>query len=139
MKSCLPPPPEPQDLRRSPWRREPTPSLLRGGWSRASCAVTPPSGIDVASAELVVSELATNAVEHGQGDEVVVAVAYDGGELSIAVTAEGDGVAEPAEWNLAGPDALVGRGLGIVKALASAVEVARTGTQTTVTASFTGS
>ncbi len=97
-----------------------------------------PSGIDVASAELVVSELATNAVEHGQGGEVVVAVAYDGGELSIAVTAEGDGVAEPTEWNLAGPDALVGRGLGIVKALASAVEVGRTSTHTTVTASFSG-
>ena len=89
------------------------------------------SGADVsdevgADVELVVSELATNAIEHGAGDELVVEVDVTRAWLEVAVTCVSD--AAPAlrawrTWAIAPPDARSGRGLGIVRRLMDDVHV----------------
>lgn len=77
--------------------------------------------------ELVVSELAANAVEHGAGDELTVEVDITRRPwLSVSVTCISD--AAPAlrawrTWAIAPPDARSGRGLGIVRRLMDDVDV----------------
>lgn len=86
-------------------------------------------------AELVVSELAANAIEHGAGDELTVVVDVSRRPwLSVSVTCVCD--AAPAlrawrTWAIATPDARSGRGLGIVRRLMDDVDVeARNGRMT---------
>lgn len=68
----------------------------------------------LADLELVISELVTNAVDHGRG-AVHVAIDHDGHELHGAVTDEGAGFAYEAR--AVGEHELRGRGLSIVEAL----------------------
>lgn len=76
---------------------------------------------------LVVSELVTNAIEHGARAPVEVSVRADHGLASVTVTsAGGDGLAGVAHWRAAEPDRLSGRGLGIVRRLADEIDVERT-------------
>jgi anti-sigma regulatory factor (Ser/Thr protein kinase) len=67
-------------------------------------------------AELLVSELAANAVLHG-GPPIIVRVECDGGEgLRVSVT---DGNPEPPNPRDAGPEAGSGRGLRLVDVISS--------------------
>jgi anti-sigma regulatory factor (Ser/Thr protein kinase) len=75
---------------------------------------------------LVVSELATNFIEHGDGARVTVSVeSADPGwwEVSIVgdVSEPPDGVLRPDTWRVAGADAASGRGLGIVRHLMDSI------------------
>ena len=65
---------------------------------------------------LMVSELFTNAVLHGAGD-VEVALSLSGEHVRLEVT-DGGGVPVPSEVRPPTPDAITGRGLAIVDALA---------------------
>ena len=82
---------------------------------RANLVDVPP-GLN-ADAQLVASELVTNAVEHGVGGPVVVALCR--GDASIALTVESVGpapdVGEVDEWQVAPVEEITGRGLGIVR------------------------
>ncbi|CCK32132.1 hypothetical protein BN159_7753 [Streptomyces davaonensis JCM 4913] len=75
---------------------------------------------------LAVSELVTNAVEHGTGD-VGLRVRYDDDELRIEVT---DGNPTPAELRAVGAEAVSGRGLFLVAVLARKWGVSKDGKTT---------
>jgi anti-sigma regulatory factor (Ser/Thr protein kinase) len=70
----------------------------------------------VADLELVISELVTNAIDHGRGT-IDVAIQHDGYELHGSVTDEGDGFVYVART--VADDELRGRGLSVVDALAT--------------------
>lgn len=75
--------------------------------------------------ELAVSELVTNAVEHGTGDAIQVAVDVSDTFLAVEVASVSDrsGVASPATWRPAPADRVSGRGLHIVASVSDRVEV----------------
>ncbi|MEZ0091040.1 ATP-binding protein [Streptacidiphilus sp. EB129] len=81
------------------------------------------------SAEMLVSELVTNALRYGCGP-VDLTLALTGQCLRIAVTDEGTSLPAPRE---AGEDAQSGRGLSIVETLADSWEVVVRLTGKTVT------
>jgi anti-sigma regulatory factor (Ser/Thr protein kinase) len=71
---------------------------------------------------LVVSELVTNIIEHGDGSEFVILLdVTDPAWWEIEVTGGAVGVPqlvlEPDTWTVARPDDVSGRGLGIVRHL----------------------
>ena len=70
---------------------------------------------DVQALALLVSELVSNAVEHGHGVVSIELVSVDGGRLRVGITDGSDGVPQRRQ---AVPGALSGRGLEIVEALA---------------------
>jgi anti-sigma regulatory factor (Ser/Thr protein kinase) len=87
----------------------------------------------VADLQLIVSELMTNAIEHGSCSDVTVELGVDDREIVLSVTSRGEGEIPPvAEWVAAPADALAGRGLAIVRELASHVWVTRDGDLSTV-------
>ena len=91
-------------------------------------------------AELVVSELATNAIQASPGSaySVHVSLAADG-SVVLAITSyiERDGPPPRSAWGPASPQALRGRGLLIVNALTDEVDVRRSAAGTlVVTATF---
>jgi anti-sigma regulatory factor (Ser/Thr protein kinase) len=82
--------------------------------------------------QLVVSELAANAIEHGTGDELWIEV--DGTQRrwwEVAVTSGLDASRDAArlraarEWAIAPTEASSGRGLGIVRRLMDDVSIER--------------
>jgi len=81
------------------------------------------------SAEMLVSELVTNAFQYGRGP-VDLTLALTGRSLRIAVTDEGTSLPVPRE---AAEDAQSGRGLAIVEMLADSWEVVVRLTGKTVT------
>jgi anti-sigma regulatory factor (Ser/Thr protein kinase) len=96
------------------------PRTLAAG-SVARAAVQDRFGADLTSAqlealELVVSELVTNAVLHGEG-EVELRLAVDGQRIRGEVIDQGGGFER--EVRDRGPDELGGRGLQIVEALSA--------------------
>lgn len=77
----------------------------------------------IADAELVVSELVANAVEHGDGGPLevhVVRVGHSAIELTVRNRTHGSLPPEP--WAMPGPEAVRGRGLAVVSRLATSVE-----------------
>jgi anti-sigma regulatory factor (Ser/Thr protein kinase) len=71
---------------------------------------------------LVVSELATNVIEHGDGSTMVIFVdiadpAWWELEVAGGATNPGSQLLEPETWTVAGADEVSGRGLGIVRHL----------------------
>jgi serine/threonine-protein kinase RsbW len=75
--------------------------------------------------ELAVSELATNAIQHGAGSTIEVELAVDHGSLSAVVAAGSDHInriGQVETWQIAPPEAVNGRGLGIVAAVMDVVE-----------------
>lgn len=92
--------------------------------------------VDVASdLTLATSELVTNAVENGSGTaiQVTVRVAEDAASVTVTSTGESVPVAAVEQWQIADADALSGRGLGIVRAVADEIEVARSGDSLAIT------
>ncbi|MGW3118537.1 ATP-binding protein [Streptomyces sp. NPDC001107] len=79
------------------------------------------------TAVLVVSELVTNAVRHGQGKPVGLRVTNSAHELRIEVT---DGSPTPARLHEAGEAAENGRGLLLVSAVSKEWGVSPDGTMT---------
>jgi anti-sigma regulatory factor (Ser/Thr protein kinase) len=77
------------------------------------------TGIDHEEAELIVSELLTNAVDHGGGERIELSVAEDGERVRIEVADGGSG-GTPRLQTQAGPDSERGRGLMLVAAIAEA-------------------
>ncbi|MDH6629424.1 anti-sigma regulatory factor (Ser/Thr protein kinase) [Streptomyces sp. LBL] len=79
------------------------------------------------TAELLLTELATNALRHGQGDVIGVRVYLDGARCVIEVT---DGSPLRPELRQAGPTDEGGRGLFLVEAMADAWGTSPDGTRT---------
>lgn len=70
---------------------------------------------DVQALALMVSELVSNAVEHGHGAVSIELVSVDGGRLRVGIADGSDGLPQRRQ---AAPGALSGRGLEIVERLA---------------------
>lgn len=75
--------------------------------------------------ELAVSELATNATQHGAGSDIALELSISSTTYSamvVAATDHPDQIGDVASWQIAPADALSGRGLGIVAAVMDVVE-----------------
>jgi serine/threonine-protein kinase RsbW len=75
--------------------------------------------------ELAVSELATNAIQHGAGATIDIQLTVDSDGISAVVAADSDDlerIGRVETWQIAPPEAVNGRGLGIVAALMDVVE-----------------
>lgn len=81
--------------------------------------------------ELIVSELVANAVEHGDGGDVVVRLDASDAEWLVLTIVSGISATtpplDPASWTVAGALQAAGRGLGIVRELAQKIDVVRDG------------
>ena len=71
-------------------------------------------------AQLLTTELVTNALKHGRGD-ILLGITRDACDLRVEVTDDGPGT---PQIGAGGPDELGGRGLMVVEALASTWGVA---------------
>ena len=89
-----------------------------------------------ADAQLVASELVTNAVEHGTGGPVVVELqcAETAVELTVVSNGPAPDVGDVADWRVAPVDKITGRGLGIVRSSADRVDVRRRNGSLVITA-----
>ncbi len=109
------------------FRATPTSGRAIRAFVREALHVADVSDEVAADVELVVSELATNAIEHGTGDELTVEVDVARPQwLQVSITCVSE--AAPAlrawrTWAIAPPDARSGRGLGIVRRLMDDVHV----------------
>ncbi|MFF2331799.1 MULTISPECIES: ATP-binding protein [unclassified Streptomyces] len=79
------------------------------------------------TAEVLLTELVTNALRHDKGNSISVRMLLDGDRCVIEVT---DGSSDRPELCCAGPDDEGGRGLILVDSLAEAWGVSRDGTTT---------
>lgn len=101
--------------------------------------------IVIADAQLVVSELVSNAVEHGIGDLLTITAGSSGDTLSVSVSSRCRvrDLRKQPDWDLPAPSQICGRGLPIVSTLAMStpqVESSPDGAfhnQVTVTAELT--
>jgi len=86
--------------------------------------------------QLIVSELFTNALEHGTAGTVRVEVRSDHDSAGVTVHSHGPTpeVGAANGWHVADPSAPRGRGLGIVRQLADDLIVERDGDDFVVTA-----
>ena len=89
-----------------------------------------------ADAQLVASELVTNAVEHGTGGPVVFELMCDDHVVALTVESVGPapGVRDVDEWQVASVERITGRGLGIVRSIADQVVVSRRNGRLVITA-----
>lgn len=85
---------------------------------------------------LVASELVTNAVEHGTGDDVEVALSISGDRIVLSVTGAADGLPRPSD-DLPPVESLRGRGLVIAASLSTDVIFERFGNSNRVRCEFT--
>jgi anti-sigma regulatory factor (Ser/Thr protein kinase) len=90
----------------------------------------------LADLQLIVSELFTNAVEHGVDGTVRLVIHDEPRFVGVTVQSRGPAprVGDATEWQVAAPSAVSGRGLGIVRELADEVLVERDGDDLYVTA-----
>lgn len=83
-----------------------------------------------------VDEAVANAIRHGsprgEGDMVAVVAEATPGAITVSIQDNGGGFQVPAAPEMPGPDALGGRGLPLMCALADSVEVSRSGKGTRV-------
>lgn len=88
-----------------------------------------------ADLELMASELVTNAVEHGVGSVVRISLDCRDGTAVLTVESVGPSgaVGPTSTWEVADADAIAGRGLGIVRALATDLAVTQSSDRLTVT------
>jgi anti-sigma regulatory factor (Ser/Thr protein kinase) len=81
-----------------------------------------------ADLQLVTSELMTNAIEHAASPHVTVELDIGEHDVVLTVTNYGSAPLAPVEsWVPAPPEARAGRGLAIVRELATRVEVEHAG------------
>lgn len=75
--------------------------------------------------ELVVSELVTNAIEHGLEEPVTVIVATRTNNVVVSVRSvrTSSGIADPSTWAGPLPTVRTGRGLAIVRSISDEVSV----------------
>ncbi|MEU3355162.1 ATP-binding protein [Streptomyces sp. NPDC037389] len=73
---------------------------------------------DIGSAELVASELLTNALRHASRHDIALTASEAAGALLIEVEDGGSPVSAPAVRRVVADDAVCGRGLFIVNAVA---------------------
>jgi len=75
--------------------------------------------------ELAVSELVTNAIEHGLEEPVTVIVAATAGNVVVSVRSvrTPSGIADPSTWASPVPAVRTGRGLAIVRSISDEVSV----------------
>lgn len=87
-------------------------------------------------AQLVASELVTNAVEHGTGGPVLFELECDDAAVALTVESQGPApdVGEVSSWRVAPVEQVTGRGLGIVRAIADRVDVRRCNGRLVITA-----
>lgn len=92
-----------------------------------------------ADLQLIVSELFSNAVEHGDAERVTVRLELQPGTAEVTVDSESPApdVGPVASWRVPDEDAVNGRGLGIVRSIADVVHVAREPGRFVVTAGRT--
>ena len=92
-----------------------------------------------ADAQLITSELVTNAIEHGVGGPVTIAVHRRSDAVAVTVESVGPApdVGAVDEWLMPDADEITGRGLGIVRAVAQDVSVDRSPGRLVITASLT--
>ncbi len=93
----------------------------------------------VVDAQLIASELVTNAIEHGVGGPVTVVVQRGVDAVAVAIESVGPApdVGAVDDWRVADAEEISGRGLGIVRALADEVAVTRSPGRLVITASLT--
>ncbi len=86
--------------------------------------------------QLIASELFSNAIEHGDNTTVRldVTVSHDVAGVSVHSRGVTTQIGPAAEWHVSDPDAVTGRGLGIVRRLADDVIVEREDDVVTITA-----
>jgi anti-sigma regulatory factor (Ser/Thr protein kinase) len=76
---------------------------------------------------LIVSELVANAIQHGDGSDIVVCVTPDRNDCVTVTVGSGVGAnrppMDPTTWTVAQSDQHSGRGLGMVRQLADEVTV----------------
>ena len=81
----------------------------------------------VGDLELAVSELVTNAVEHGLAEPLTVNVVVTADPPSVGISVRSvrssSGIADPSTWSGPLPAVRTGRGLAIVRAVSDAVSV----------------
>ena len=83
---------------------------------------------------LATSELVSNAVLHGRGDDVAIAVRESAGAVEVSVTSAGPADVGPVHsWSMPPPGAIGGRGLALVRSVVDRVDTATDGEQFTVT------
>lgn len=95
-------------------------------------------GVDVGDAMLAISELVTNAVEHGSGEPVTVELATTQEAVVMRVTSPGPSpdLGEPDSWRPSDGRHSTGRGLAIVASVADGVEVDRGASSLVTTVHF---
>lgn len=84
----------------------------------------------IADLQLVVSELAANAIEHGVGEQVTVEVDWTDArwwQVTVSSTIDAGRLGAVRDWTMADVGAGSGRGLGIVRRLVDDVWVDRRG------------
>ncbi len=83
---------------------------------------------------LATSELVSNAVLHGCGDDVAIAVREADGSVEVSVTSAGPADVGPVHaWSMPPPGAIGGRGLALVRSVVDRVDTTTDGEQFTVT------
>jgi anti-sigma regulatory factor (Ser/Thr protein kinase) len=90
----------------------------------------------VATCRLIVSELVSNAIQHGKGPVSVSLDLSDPAWLQLEVTCRGAlpvALGDPSQWTIAPADGVSGRGLGIVRSLADEVTATTRGDELSVT------
>jgi len=78
----------------------------------------------IGDAQLVASELVTNALMHGAVGIVTLDVAIDDGTVTVSVTSSGDAsrLPPPERWLLPEEESVTGRGLGFTRQVSNRVE-----------------
>ena len=127
-------------------RNEPTPAVQSVTYRRdhaaarsARCAVrehlelhgTPEAFI--ADCELIVSELVTNVVLHGAGDDLIVGTEWTNDAVTVDGEASGR-LPDVSAWKMPAENHIDGRGLAVVGAIATRVQVRETGGRLAISA-----
>lgn len=83
---------------------------------------------------LAVSELVSNAVLHGSGADLSLAVRAEPEGFEVSVTSSGSADVGPVHsWSMPPPGSIGGRGLALVRSVVDRVDVATDGDRLTVT------
>lgn len=85
--------------------------------------------------QLIVSELVSNAIEHGANEHVGVELSVSRTDVVMSVESRGfvEQLPRLEQWALAPADEVSGRGLGIVRDLSDSVQVVRENDSVTIT------